>query len=322
MRIVVLTGKDSYLRVERTRQLIQALEEAHGGVDRFELDGANAPLSAVLDELRSFGLLSAHKLVIVDNAEVFMGQEERRRAMERYAEQPQAESTLLLRAAARWNPGRFDKLVEAGGGAVIKCDAPSHADAVRWCAVRADKRWGAALDAGAAELLVEKIGPDLARLDSELGKLAAAAGQGKGITRALVTEFVGLSREEQAWEIQGVLLREGTAAALAKLHELVHVGGVPEVMIGWSLVDIMRKVHDAARLLAAGQNESAVAKQLRLWGPAQALVLRTARALGGHAAARLLDLAVRTDARTKSGGSADSMRTFEGLVVMIGKEVA
>jgi len=322
MRIVVLTGKDSFLRVERTRQLAEALEAAHGAIDRFELDGASCALSAVLDELRSYGLLSQHKLVMLDNAEVFMASEDKRRALERYAEQPQPESTLLMRAGGRWNPGRFDKLVEASGGAVIKCEAPSDDEAVRWCSARATKRHGAELEPAACALLVEKIGPDLARLDMEIAKLAAAAGPAKPITRKLVAEFVGLSREEQAWEIQGVLLRQGPKAALEKLHELVHIGNVPEVMIGWSIVDVLRKVHDAARLLESGQNDFAVAKQLRLWGDAQAVVLNAARRCGSRTAARLLQLAVRTDGRTKSGWSSNSERTFEGLVVTVGQEMA
>jgi DNA polymerase III delta subunit len=317
MRIVVLTGKDSFLRVERSRQLQEALEAEHGSVDRFELDGASCSLSAVLDELRSYGLLSSHKLVVVDNAEAFLGAEDRRRAMERYAEDPQRESTLLLRAGARWNPGKFDKLVEAGGGAVLKCEAPGEQEAVRWCGVRAERRHGTQLAPGAAELLVEKIGTDLARLDSELGKLAAAAGEGRPVTRPLVAEFVGLSREEAAWELQSVLLREGPRAALEKLGELVRVSGVPDVMVGWSVADVLRKVHDAARLLAAGEQEFAVAKQLRLWGDSQSLVCRAARALGPRRAARLLDEAMRTDMRMKSGLSSDGVRTCEALVVKV-----
>ena len=321
MRIVVLTGKDSFLRVERSRQLQEALEAEHGSVDRFELDGASCSLSAVLDELRSYGLLSSHKLVVVDNAEAFLGAEDRRRAMERYAEDPQRESTLLLRAGARWNPGKFDKLVEAGGGAVLKCEAPGEQEAVRWCGVRAERRHGTQLAPGAAELLVEKIGTDLARLDSELGKLAAAAGEGRPVTRPLVAEFVGLSREEAAWELQSVLLREGPRAALEKLGELVRVSGVPDVMVGWSVADVLRKVHDAARLLASGEQEFAVAKQLRLWGDAQALVCRAARQLGPHRAAQLLDEAMRADMRTKTGLSSDPARTFEALVVTIGERI-
>jgi DNA polymerase-3 subunit delta len=317
MRIVVLTGKDSFLRVERSHQLQKALEERHGSVDRFDFDGASASLSAVLDELRSYGLLSQHKLVIVDNAEAFLGAEDRRRAMERYAESPQQESTLLMRAGARWNPGKFDRLVEACGGAVIKCDAPSDAEAIRWCGVRAERRHGATLGPGVAELLVEKVGPDLARLDSELAKLASAAGQGAPITRALVVEFVGLSREEQAWELQGVLLREGAKGALEKLSELVRVSGVPATMVGWSIVDIMRKVHDAARLLEQGQQEFAAAKQLRLWGDSQAVVMRAARQAGSRRAAAALDTSMRACARTRTGLSGDEIRTYESLIVTL-----
>ena len=321
MRIVVLTGKDSFTRVEHSRQLHAALTEKFGSVDRFEFDGASATLAQVMDELRSYGLLSQHKLIVIDNAEGFIGAEDRRRAMERYAANPQQESTLLMRAGTRWNPGKFDKLVEASGGAVIKCEPPSDKDAISWCGARAEKRHGAKLAAGAAELLVEKIGPDLARIDTELAKLATAAGEGKPISRALVTEFVGQSREEQAWGLQSVLIQKGAGAALVKLNELVRISGVADALIGWTIVDLLRKAHDAARLMDDGQNDFAIAKQLKLWGDAQALVCRAARALGSAGAAALLAESVRTDARTKSGFSSDSARTFEALVVTIGARI-
>jgi DNA polymerase III delta subunit len=183
--------------------------------------------------------------------------------------------------------------------------------------VRAERRHGATLGPGVAELLVEKVGPDLARLDSELAKLASAAGQGAPITRALVVEFVGLSREEQAWELQGVLLREGAKGALEKLSELVRVSGVPATMVGWSIVDIMRKVHDAARLLEQGQQEFAAAKQLRLWGDSQAVVMRAARQAGSRRAAAALDTSMRACARTRTGLSGDEIRTYESLIVTL-----
>ena len=92
-------------------------------------------------------------------------------------------------------------------------------------------------------------------------------------------------------------------------------------MVGWSIADMLRKVHDAARLLAEGEQEFAVAKRLRLWGDAQALVCRAARALGPRRAARLLDEAMRTDMRTKSGLSSDDHRTYEALVVAVGERL-
>jgi len=325
MRVVVLHGKDAFLRLERGRQLEAALQERFGGVDRMDLDGTNAALADVLDNLRTPGLFAGHKLVVLENAEAFMGAEDRRRAMERYAENPCAEATLLMRCASGWRPGNFDKLV-AKVGAVIKCDSPTPMEAVKWCAARSLRRHQAEMEPAAAELLVEKLGPDLGRLDAELGKLAAAAARpGAGttkVTRAIVQEFTGLSREEQAWEIQGPVLEGKADAALIKLDELLRVSRVPEVMIGWSLVDLARKVHDASCLLSQGESEGAVAKALKLWGPASSSVVRAGRRIKPAAAARLFRMAVETDRATKNGTAPEPARAFEGLMVQLAEALA
>ncbi|MCE2875922.1 MAG: DNA polymerase III subunit delta [Planctomycetaceae bacterium] len=325
MRVVVLHGKDAFLRLERGRQLESSLQERFGGVDRMDLDGTNAALADVLDNLRTPGLFAGHKLVVLENAEAFMGAEDRRRAMERYAENPCAEATLLMRCASGWRPGNFDKLV-AKVGAVIKCDSPTPMEAVKWCAARSLRRHQAEMEPAAAELLVEKLGPDLGRLDAELGKLAAAAARpGAGttkVTRAIVQEFTGLSREEQAWEIQGPVLEGKADAALVKLDELLRVSRVPEVMIGWSLVDLARKVHDASCLLSQGESEGAVAKALKLWGPASSSVVRAGRRIKPAAAARLFRMAVETDRATKNGTAPEPARAFEGLMVQLAEALA
>ena len=325
MRVVVLHGKDAFLRLERGRQLESALQERFGGVDRMDLDGTNAALADVLDNLRTPGLFAGHKLVVLENAEAFMGAEDRRRAMERYAENPCGEATLLMRCASGWRPGNFDKLV-AKVGAVIKCDSPTPMEAVKWCAARSLRRHQAEMEPAAAELLVEKLGPDLGRLDAELGKLAAAAARpGAGttkVTRAIVQEFTGLSREEQAWEIQGPVLEGKADAALIKLDELLRVSRVPEVMIGWSLVDLARKVHDASCLLSQGESEGAVAKALKLWGPASSSVVRAGRRIKPAAAARLFRIAVETDRATKNGTAPEPARAFEGLMVQLADALA
>ena len=325
MRVVVLHGKDAFLRLERGRRLETLLEERFGGVDRTDLDGTQAPLADVLDGLRTPGLFAPHKLVVIENAEAFMAAEDRRRAMEAYAQSPCAEATLLMRSAGGWRPGNFDKFV-AKVGAVIKCDSPSPGEAVAWCIARTRKRHEAEMEGAAAELLVERIGCDLGRLDSELGKLAAAAARpGEGatrVTRAIVQEFTGLSREEQAWEIQGPVVHGDAPGALRKLDELLRVSRVPEVMIGWSLVDLARKVHDASCLLAQGEGEGAVAKALKLWGPSASSVVRAGRKLRPHAAAGLFRMAVETDRSTKNGTAPDPARAFEGLMVRMAEALA
>jgi len=319
-RIVVLHGKESFLRSEHTRRVLACLRERCGAVDEFSFDGASCSLADVLDELRSYGLMSQHKVVVVDQGEQFMQGEDRRRAMERYAQSPMPDATLILRSAA-WRPGTFDRLV-AAVGVILKCEAPGPAEAVRWAVARCQKRHGVELSAAGAQALVERVGPDLGRLDSELGKLAigalsAGAGERVVITPELVKEFTGPSREEQAWEIQGALATGDPAQALTKVDELLRISRAPEAVLVWSTIDLVRKMHDAAALAAQGESDGAIAKQLKLWGDGAAVVLRCARSVPLARAAALLQAAVAADRRMKRGLSPEPSRAIEALAVQV-----
>ncbi len=261
--------------------------------------------------------MSSHKLVIVDNADAFFGSEDRRRAMERYAEDPMKEATLLLRSQ-NWRPGNFDKIVSKIG-IILKCESPGDADAARWCVARSEKQHKISMDMDAATLLVERVGADLARLDSEIGKLAvgALASGRKKIDLFIVRELVGASREEQAWEIQDAILSGDSGRAAAKLTELLRISKAPEVMISWSAIDLARKIHAAAALAAQGVSDGQIAKDLRLWGESTIPILRAARKIGETRAAELLHQAIHTDFQMKSGGAPDPERALAGLCVLL-----
>ena len=323
MRFVILHGKDGFLASERLRALEQDLGKRFDGVSRFDFDGASARVVDVLDELRTFGLLSVHKLVVIDRADQFVAGEENRRALERYAESPMQEATLVLRSET-WRPGNLDKLV-AKVGAIFKCEPPDAGDAAAWCTRRA-KRHGIEVDADAAAALVDRVGNDLARLDGELAKygayLASEPEGARRLTPALVTRLTGQTREEAAWQVQEAVLTGRPAEAVRQVRELVEISQAPEQLILWSLVDLARKLHDAARLLAEGTPEAAVARQVKLWGPSTAPTLSAARRLGPGRAARLLDEAVDLDRRSKSGLAGELPRTLEAFVALVGADLA
>src|SRR5262249_1121256 len=150
-----------------------ALEEHFGGLEQFSFDGDRADLATLLDELRSYGLMQRHKLVILEDTDEFLAsREDRRRALEAYVANPVPEATFLMRAGG-WKPGNLDKAVLKSGGAVVKCEPVSAEKAVQWCIARCAKRYECSIDDEAARRLVGRTGSDLGRLDSELGKLAA-----------------------------------------------------------------------------------------------------------------------------------------------------
>ena len=88
MPIVILHGPELFLHDEYTRRLVESLKTSHGEIEHFSFDGSTTPLAVVLDELRSYGLMQSHKLVVIDNASEFMKAAGNRPAMERYAAEP------------------------------------------------------------------------------------------------------------------------------------------------------------------------------------------------------------------------------------------
>jgi len=312
-RIVVLIGKEPFLLGEYTAQLRGLLEKKYGEVDqvRFDSQASGATLAAVLDECRTFGLMAGHKLVVVDKAEELI-KEDARPLMERYAAAPCDAATLLLRCDT-WHKGKLDALIEKVGAFKPLKDA-TPAEAAAWLLKRAARRHEAEMSKDAADLLVQRLGCELGRLDSELAKLAAFAGQGRPITRAHVIELVGRSSDEEAWVVQSVLLRGDPAASLRTLRELSELSREPVQKTMWATIDLARKLHGACRGLRAGENPWNLVRKLRLWGDSQEPILAAARRIAPAAAAELLNAAVAADRRSKTGLT-DPERALEALAL-------
>jgi DNA polymerase III delta subunit len=327
MRVVVLCGKEAFLRARYTEELESVLAAKFGQVDRFSYDGKTARLSDVLDELRTYGLLQQHKLVVLDHADEFLsagggddedGQEKRdsgkRRAMEEYAKSPVADATLAMRAET-WRKGNLDKLISKVG-LIVSCDEQDAATAAAWCRARCAKRLDCQMDEKAARLLVENVGTSLLRLDTELGKLANFVGAGQTITAEAVGQLVGWGRDEKAWEIQTAILTGDPETALQKLRELMDVSRQPAELMMWSMTDLLRKLHAASQLFRRGEQGFAVARQAKIFGNAAGALLDAARHIEPGRFAQLLQHAVEMDMRTKSGiGDVD--RSLEGLTLLL-----
>lgn len=296
-RVVVLHGKDAFLRLDATARIRKALAEAHGEVDVISFDGQSAQVADVLDECRSFGLMQQHKLVVVDNADQLV-KEAARPLMERYAESPCEEATLLLRCD-KWNSGKNLDGAIGRVGVMCPCDGVGSGDAVAWIGRNCKARHGSAIDRPAAQLLVDRLGPDLGRIDSELGKLAVSADR---ITTDLVAELVGVSRTENPWEIQSVLL-SGDAPAILHYLRLV-LDNAPRdahIPVIFAYADLAKKLHGMAVAHAQRVSPQSAAGRLRLWGPARDALIQVAPRLRPRRTQALLRECVEADQGLKSG---------------------
>lgn len=298
-KLVVLYGKDDFLRTHYTQHLRAALQEkSDAEVETIRFSGDNAQLADVLDELRSFGLMQQHKLVVVDEADEFV--KKFREALERYAAGPVDTATLLLRAQ-KWNRGNLDKTI-VKIGAVIECNVMSGRDAERWVVKHGDEMHQVTITPRAAAMLVEHMGPDRGLLDSEIGKLRAGLPAGESTLDVKHVEAtVGRASDEMAWEIQQALLSGDAASAIAKLHELTDLSGQAPELVMYFVSDLVRKLHHASVMLQRGGRDFDICKAMGLWGDRTRPFMDAAAKLGPPRAARLLETLVETDRRAKSG---------------------
>ena len=314
VRVLALHGPEQRLKRDRLAELRDALRAEHGEVEECDFDGKSAELAEVFDELRGFSLMATYKLVVIDDAEPFV--KSHRAALERYCESPVDHATLVMRSDG-WHRGNLDKAI-AKVGAVMKCDAPSPREASAWIAKRAKQQHGATMDADAATLLVERIGPDMGRLDGEAGKLALMADSGR-ITAELVREATAAGSDEKAWALQEAMLRSisrhDAEPALAMVDELVRRSGQPEVLVLYAAADLCRKLAVAQAMMAQHRPENEIAKAARVWGPQVRPFLEVVRGLGAGRAARLLKRALSADSRSKSG-LGPATRNLETLCVL------
>ncbi len=338
VRIALLCGKEAFLRQAWTDRLREAVHAEGGAIDTLRFDGASASVADVLDECRSMGLMSQHKFVIVDDADEFLRESEdeeaqeppapprrgraakvapraamtRRALLERYAQAPSPGATLILRAET-WRKGNLDRFIEERG-LIVDCEPLKPFEAVRQAQALAQERHKSRLEPEAARLLVDRIGPDLDRIDGELARLSLLAGPSAAIGIEIVRETVAPDREEKAWAIQEVLLNQDPVPALTKVRELIEISRLDAVPIRWVFMDMAAKVHSISRRVSQGESADSAMRSIRAWGAAAEALRSVAPRVPPGRAARLLRDSVEADWRGKTGRG-DEVRALEMLAV-------
>lgn len=318
-RICVLYGSEPMLMHQSFESLRDTLKAQRGQIDTVLFDGQSAKLADVLDELRSPSLLDPFKLVVVDAADRFVSAH--REAMERYAQNPVDDATLVLRGS-RWHRGKLDGLIEKVG-CIIKCEPLSPVRAQAWLIERASAAYGCALSATGAAAMVDRLGSGLMHLDNELAKLSLAVEAARPITPADVVQWVGHSSEQHAWVVQEAVLSAlaadtrggGGGLAIEKIHDLVDGSGQAPVLVAYYVADLVRKLYLAGVMQRQGCGPQQISERLKLWGPGRTLFLKGLKRLDGHKAGHLFDRIIEHDVRAKTGRGT----TIRGLECFCGR---
>lgn len=308
--VYALVGAEPFLQLEKLREILAQLPK---DAQRIDLDGERAELAEVLDELRSFAMFGSTKVVVLRNADEFLSRF--REQLEDYVASPSDSGVLILRLSSLPANQRIYKAI-AKVGTIESCEAPK--DLPRWVIAQAKEAQGVSIAPDAARMLVDLIGQDLGRIDTELAKLALAA-DGKAITAEHVSGGVAFARERQMWDMTNELACGHTAEALRRWRQLIQLDPSTEFRAVTWLGMWLENVRKALALKRKGMQPFSIAQQLRIWPrEIQGPFFQTADAMGESGAARATDLLADVDLRSKSGvGDAES--NVERFILEIGR---
>jgi DNA polymerase-3 subunit delta len=235
-------GPDAY---ERARCREALLNAAVGGSDRDDAitryDLSDTTLAAVIDDARSFSLFAAERVIAVRSAEAALPRrleddEESDGAgtasaasLNEYLADPSPGVTLLFEATRYEFEGDDRKKLDrvrkfySAIAEVVELRRASAADA-RAETLAMAKRAGLRLEPDAAGLLVEALDSDLARIATEIEKLALYAGPNRPIAAADIAAMTPDARSTTIFALVDALGRRNRARSLEALDTLVKEG--------------------------------------------------------------------------------------------------
>lgn len=303
---LLLAGDEPLLRDDALAAVRRSVLE--GGPSDFNFDrlsGAGTPPSRLLDAVRMLPVMARRRLVWLREPEEGRGGGKALlEALPGAVDEASARDDVVLVVTStkldrreRW----VKAFVEKGG--LVECDAPKGAAAIVGFAREEARRQGVSLGSGVAELLSDRVGPQLLVLRQEIAKMALLAAPDTQITRAHAERSVVDVAEEPIWDLTDAIGEGRAADALAVLGKLLRAGAAEPAVLG-SLASHFRKL---ARVRAGGRVPAPPFVQKKLDTQARR-----------YAGARLLahlDAIHRTDEALKGQGGLPPELALERLVL-------
>ena len=228
--LYLLFGCEGFLRDEAVREITDTalrgtLLREFNETTFSLLSGGSQNAIAAAEQLP---MMSTHRVVqIKDFARLREADEA---VLIRYLKNP-APSSVMIFNAADLDKRRLLTKALFDSCLVVECPALKDGEAMKWVRDRL-KALKITADNEALSDLIMLVGTDVQTLQSELDKLASAAGDSKRITLAMVEDLIGHSRELSNFELGDHLMSRNPKAAVETLHRLLEGGAEPLMLIG------------------------------------------------------------------------------------------
>lgn len=302
---IYLLAGDEPLQMAEAGDAIRAAARAQGFDERevMHVDGGfdwNA-LSAAADSLSLFASRRLLELRLPSGKPGDVGA----RALTAYAERPAEDTVLLISSGkldSRQQKSKWFRALE-GAGVFVPVWPVDHNALPRWVTARMQAR-GLQPEAGAAELLAERVEGNLLAAAQEVEKLYLLHGAGSVDAEAVAAAVADSSRFT-VFELVDAAVG-GDAARAVRMLDGLRAEGMQPPLVVWALVRELRALATMAADIEAGQAVDAVLRSQRVWEKRKGAVRS---ALSRHRATvwrRLLQRAARIDRIAKGAESGNA----------------
>lgn len=228
-----------------------------------------------------------------------------------YLKSPVSSTCLVLLTAEGVDSRKKTTKALLGTGGAVECKPLNPQDAVMWAQQRSTS-YGKKLGDSAARLLVEKVGPDLRFIESELIKLSLYVGDSKQIQVVDVDTAVGGIAETEMFRLtEAVMLRE-RPKALALLNKVMRQVDHPLQVLA-ALTNRFRQILTIKALVTRGVSQREGPGLAKMHPFAYEKMVGYVRNYPRQDIIRALEKLLEADIAMKSGYDAEL--TLQALVV-------
>ena len=212
-----LQGEEPFF-IDQIRQYAEdhALEPGERGFNQIVLYGKETTMGNIMVQARRFPMMAQRQLVVIREAQEIQdfGKEEAQKLLLKYAENP-VDSTILLFA---YKYKKLDGRKELGKvldkkAILFTSEKVKDYQLTEWISTWL-RSCGLQAGSGAAQLLADHLGNDLSRIANEIDKVKASMKEGQELSRELILEKIGISKEYNIFELQNAIATRNLAKAI------------------------------------------------------------------------------------------------------------
>ena len=236
--VYLILGADEAAKIGLAGEFLERVDEGLRAFNVDRLYGGEATAAALVDAANTLPMMVPRRIVLLVHAERLLNPKKDSETasrdlelLETYVNAPVDTCCLVIVAESVDKRRGLTKLL-LSKSVVVECMGPADAvEAARWVRDRV-AREGMTIDVRAARLVADRVGPDVARLRSDVERLVLYAADRKAITEADVKEVVGPAMSQDDWGVTRAIENGSAGDALRELGLMMDNGAVPYMILG------------------------------------------------------------------------------------------